>query len=63
MTERENLELELRRVLGQLRHMYWNMVNGHVRAAREDIKQIADGILGPQIKKLEKLADSLMEKP
>ena len=62
MPEKEKIELEIRRALSQLRHLYWNMVNGSVRPKQEDIARIAEGILSPEIKRLEKLADSLIEK-
>jgi hypothetical protein len=60
MTEHETQELEVRRALSDLRHMYQQMVGGHVRPTQEDIRRIAEGVLSPAIRRLEDLADVLM---
>lgn len=43
---------EIDRIIAQLRHAYRQLVAGAV----VDQKQFADGLLGPQIKRLEALA-------
>ena len=60
MTPVEKLELELRRITGELRHLYENMVGGWVHG-QEGIDSIADGILSPCIARLERLADRMIE--
>lgn len=57
MTKDKQIE-ELQLSLGQLRHLYWNMINGNVKPDQNSIARIADGILSPEIKRLEKLAES-----
>jgi hypothetical protein len=49
MTEAERKELTY--ICGELRHLYENLVNGWVR---EPVR-VANGLLSPQIKKLERL--------
>jgi hypothetical protein len=46
---------DARFALGQLRHLYEQMLNGHVR----NVEAAARGLLGPSIEKLERLMDSL----
>lgn len=40
--------------LSKLRHMYDQMVNGHVHPNQEGIARIANGLLSPAIKDLER---------
>jgi hypothetical protein len=47
------MEMELRHVLAQLRHAYAQLAAGTVK----DQKQFANGLISPQIKRLEKFVD------
>lgn len=49
MTEKEKQEIEY--IMANLRHLYENMINGRVNKPVE----LADGLLSPSIKRLEKL--------
>ncbi len=50
---------ELRGALRNLRHLYEQMIAGHVRATPEDIKRAAEGLLAPTICVVERIADNL----
>lgn len=54
-TESDRIEIdrvELERIAAQLRHAYSHLVNGRVI----DLHAFADGLLAPQIRRLERLA-------
>lgn len=59
MTEQEQRELSLLRVMARLRHMYQQMTSGHVRPDQDSISSIAHGILSPCIMVLEEVARSI----
>lgn len=55
MTRDESIELEIRRSLSQLRHLYWNIMQRRLG----DPESLANFLLAPEIRNLEALADSL----
>lgn len=60
MTEKEKIELEIRRSLNQLRHLYNSMMNGDLES-QCNIEHFAIVVLSPALKRLEALADSLVK--
>lgn len=54
----EQYELVTLRALSRLRHLYQQMVGGHVHG-QDGITRIADGILSPVIMGLEDLAEKM----
>lgn len=49
------IEAELIGIIAQLRHAYSLLVNGYV--AERNHKMFAEGLIAPQIRRLEKLAE------
>lgn len=61
MTEKEKIELEIRRALGQLRSLYLVMMNSYIKWSQIEIERHAVEFLSPVMARLETLADSLIK--
>jgi hypothetical protein len=56
-----DLKARIEQVLAQLRHAYQQLVRHDERWSRRGMQDFADGLIAPQIRKLEALLASLVE--